>query len=62
MAIVLDLDLDLGEAQVSTSSLFNETVGVCPKCAASMQLASTATEQVYFCPTCSVSEPLQTSD
>lgn len=47
---------------MSTSAIFNEQVGVCPKCKNSMMTGAIAnSDTVYFCPTCRVSEPLADS-
>lgn len=47
---------------VSTSAIFNEKIGVCPKCKNNMITGVIANnDTVYFCPGCRVSEPLADS-
>ena len=51
-----------GKGHMSTSAIFNEKIGVCPKCQGNMITGTIANnDTVYFCPGCRVSEPLADS-
>jgi hypothetical protein len=45
----------------STSSLYNETVGVCPKCGNKMKVTKAEGNDVFFCPKDRVVLPLPDS-
>lgn len=50
------------KGMMSTSAIFNEQVGVCPKCKNNMMTGVIANnDTVYFCMACRVSEPLADS-
>lgn len=42
----------------STSSLVNDTVGMCPKCKQPFGTATVANDTVYYCERCRVSHPI----
>lgn len=52
--------LDTPEPRVleSTSSLVNDTVGVCPKCKQPFGTAAVGSDTVYYCERCRVSHPI----
>lgn len=54
---------DVADAEpvgISTSSMMNDVVGVCPKCKSPFGTGIINDENVYYCDKCRVSHPLPT--